>query len=100
MTRNTLALLGLILEVGRDYGLRAVRVPYEPPLASWRAAGSGLARRLATAAGLAPWIGLLRWRLRRARSPLPGGQRVRRRRLRWPGWRRLLGLRRHTGRCC
>jgi hopanoid biosynthesis associated protein HpnK len=59
-------LLGLILEVGRDYGLRAVRVPYEPPLASWRAAGSGLARRLATAAGLAPWIGLLRWRLRRA----------------------------------
>jgi chitin disaccharide deacetylase len=58
-------LLALIVAVGRDYGLRAVRVPYEPPLASFRAAGSGLARRLATAAGMAPWIALLRWRLRR-----------------------------------
>jgi hopanoid biosynthesis associated protein HpnK len=56
----------LILEVGRDYGLRAVRVPWEPPLASFRAAGHGLARRLATAAGMAPWVALLRRRLRRA----------------------------------
>jgi hopanoid biosynthesis associated protein HpnK len=59
-------LLALIVAVGRDFGLRAVRVPYEPPFASFRAAGSGLARRLATAAGMAPWIALLRWRLRRA----------------------------------
>nr|MDP9121626.1 hopanoid biosynthesis-associated protein HpnK [Acidobacteriota bacterium] len=35
-------LLALILEIGRDFGLRAVRVPYEPPLASWRAARTGL----------------------------------------------------------
>lgn len=59
-------LLALIVAVGRDHDLRAVRVPYEPPLASFRAAGSGLARRLATAAGMAPWIALLRRRLRRA----------------------------------
>jgi hopanoid biosynthesis associated protein HpnK len=59
-------LLGTIVAVGRDYGLRAMRVPYEPPLASFRAARSGLVRRLATAGGLAPWIALLRRRLRRA----------------------------------
>jgi len=59
-------LLALVVAAGREHGLRAVRVPYEPPWASYRAAGSGLARRLATAAGLAPWIALLRWRLRRA----------------------------------
>jgi hopanoid biosynthesis associated protein HpnK len=59
-------LLALIVAVGRDYGLRAVRVPYEPPIVSFRAAGRGLAGRLLTAAGLAPWIALLRRRLRRA----------------------------------
>ena len=59
-------LQALILAIGRDHGLRAVRVPYEPPLASFRAAGGGLARRLLTAAGLAPWVALLRRRLRRA----------------------------------
>jgi len=59
-------LQALILAIGRDYGLRAVRVPYEPPLASSRAAGGGLARRLLTTAGLAPWVALLRRRLRRA----------------------------------
>src|SRR5712692_2140110 len=32
--------LGLILKVGRDYGLKAVRVPYEPLIASWRASGT------------------------------------------------------------
>ena len=32
----------LILEIGRDYGLRAVRVPAEPPLASFDATISGL----------------------------------------------------------
>jgi hopanoid biosynthesis associated protein HpnK len=59
-------LLAAILEVGGEYGLRAMRVPREPPLASFRAARKGLGRRIATAAGLAPWIALVRWRLRRA----------------------------------
>ncbi len=59
-------LAGLIVRIGRDFGLRAVRVPYEPPLASARAAGRGRLPRLLTAAGLAPWLALLRLRLRRA----------------------------------
>src|SRR5262249_54409732 len=58
--------LALILAIGRDYGLRAMRVPLAPPFASYRAAGNGLGRRLLTGAGLAPWIALLRFRLWRA----------------------------------
>jgi len=59
-------LLALIVKIGNDFGLRAVRVPCEPPLASSRAAGRGRARRLLTAAGLAPWVALLRRRVHRA----------------------------------
>jgi len=58
--------LGLILRIGRDHGLRAVRLPREPALASWRAARRGLASRLAARAFLAPWLALTRWRLARA----------------------------------
>ena len=47
--------LGLILRVGRDYGLRAIRLPAEPEGAG------GLA-----ALALTPWISLLRARLTRA----------------------------------
>ncbi len=57
--------LGIILRVGQAFGLRAMRVPYEPPLIGWRVAGRGLARQLAAAAGLAPWMRVLRRRLRR-----------------------------------
>ncbi len=56
----------LIVKIGRDFGLRAVRVPCEPPLASSRAAGHGRAGRLLTAAGLAPWVAMLRRRVHRA----------------------------------
>jgi hopanoid biosynthesis associated protein HpnK len=58
--------LGVILRVGRDFGLRAVRVPYEPPVVSWRAARKGLLRRACWSLGLAFWIWLLRSRVRRA----------------------------------
>jgi chitin disaccharide deacetylase len=58
--------LGLILGVGREYGLEAVRLPREPVLASWRGARDGLFRRLALRALLAPWVILMRTRLRRA----------------------------------
>jgi hopanoid biosynthesis associated protein HpnK len=58
--------LGILLEVGREFGLDAVRVPYEPPRASWRASGRGRLHRFAAALALAPWTGLLRSRLRRA----------------------------------
>lgn len=59
-------ILGLILEIGRAFGLNAVRLPYEPLLASWRAARRGLAGRVLGTLGLAPWTGLLQRRLRRA----------------------------------
>lgn len=58
--------LGLILEVGRDYGVRAVRLPREPVRASWRAARRRLAARLAARAFLAPWLALMKQRLDRA----------------------------------
>ena len=42
--------LSLLLDIGRDYGLRAVRLPAEPGMGPW----------------LAPWLALMRRRLRRA----------------------------------
>ena len=58
--------LGLMLKTGSEYGLRAVRLPKEPPLRSWRAAGHSLAARLTSAFFLAPWIFLMKRTLRRA----------------------------------
>lgn len=42
--------LSLLLSIGRNYGLRAVRLPAEPGSGPW----------------LRPWLGLMRWRLERA----------------------------------
>jgi hopanoid biosynthesis associated protein HpnK len=56
--------LGICLRVGREFGMRAVRVPWEP-----RPRAGGRPRRLAERAAdaaLAPWIAWLRARLRRA----------------------------------
>ncbi|MCC7411686.1 MAG: hopanoid biosynthesis-associated protein HpnK [Gammaproteobacteria bacterium] len=58
--------LTLMLEIGREFGLKAVRVPYEPPLLASRAAGTHSIGRATIAFGLGPWIWLLRRRLRRA----------------------------------
>jgi hopanoid biosynthesis associated protein HpnK len=58
--------LGSILSVGREFGLGAVRVPYEPPLVSWRAAGRGLLGRAWGSLSLRPWTALVRARVRRA----------------------------------
>jgi hopanoid biosynthesis associated protein HpnK len=58
--------LGLILKVGREYGMRAMRLPYEPPLHSWRASRNGLLRRTGIWLLLSPWVSLLKRRLRRA----------------------------------
>lgn len=59
--------LGLMLKIGNEYGLRAVRLPKEPPLRSWRAAGRrALAARLTSAFFLAPWMFLMKRTLRRA----------------------------------
>ena len=55
-----------MLEVGQAFGLHAMRVPYEPPLVSWRASRQRLGGRLAGTLGLAPWTSLLKARLRHA----------------------------------
>lgn len=58
--------LGLILRIGREYGIPAVRLPYEP-LHSARCIDPGrLASRVAWSLFLAPWTALMRRRLRRA----------------------------------
>jgi hopanoid biosynthesis associated protein HpnK len=57
-------ILSTLLEVGRDYGMPAVRVPDEPFWFAARSAGvlPGLAQTL-----LSPWIALMKHRLHRAR---------------------------------
>lgn len=55
--------LALILDIGRDYGMRAVRLPHEP----WKSAcrpEQSLAGRLVWPVFLSPWTALLRRRLR------------------------------------
>ncbi len=59
-------IFSLLLEIGRDYGLKAMRVPYERPIASWRAAGQGVPFRLATSTAFLPWAAHMRVKLSRA----------------------------------
>jgi len=59
-------ILSLILKLGREYGVRAVRLPHEPLLSSWRAAHDALPKRFAGSLLLNPWMSLMRWRLRKA----------------------------------
>lgn len=54
----------LILAIGREFGMRAIRVPAEPTALLRRAAGDEAAPLLPPL--YAPWIALLRGRLRRA----------------------------------
>jgi hopanoid biosynthesis associated protein HpnK len=60
---------GLILKVGREYNLRAVRYPYEPFLPSWRASRKAPGRRLMSGILLRPWLALLKSQLQRAGVP-------------------------------
>jgi chitin disaccharide deacetylase len=43
-------ILSMMLTIGRQYGLRAIRLPSEPGMGPW----------------LKPWLALMRWRMRRA----------------------------------
>ncbi len=61
--------LGLLLRVAREHGPVPVRLPREPFLPSWRAAGEGMGRRLLSSLFLLPWAGLVRARLRRNGIP-------------------------------
>ncbi|MDR4494867.1 MAG: hopanoid biosynthesis-associated protein HpnK [Nitrospirales bacterium] len=58
--------LEIILRVGKEYGLRAMRVPYEPFWQSWRMGRQHGFFRFLSWLMLAPWMGLLRLKLRRA----------------------------------
>ena len=58
--------LSMILEIGPAYGMRAVRIPREPTLATWRASRQALFARIVNSMFLAPWVALLAWRVRRA----------------------------------
>lgn len=59
-------ILHLILKVGREFGLRAVRLPNEPPIRSWKAAGKGLGPRLLSRILLFPWLAVMKCMLRRS----------------------------------
>lgn len=59
-------ILALIIDIGRDYGLRAIRVPYEPLAAGLRITRRSALRRIAGAWFLAPWIGHMRRRIAHA----------------------------------
>lgn len=60
-------LTGLLIEMAGEYGVKAVRVPNEPVMPSWRAAGrKGLVARTLTATAHAPLWGSLRSRLKHA----------------------------------
>jgi chitin disaccharide deacetylase len=54
-------LLQMIVRIGREFGMRAVRVPYEPLWYSTRGAGLGA---LAANALLIPWVAMMKARLR------------------------------------
>jgi hopanoid biosynthesis associated protein HpnK len=58
--------LRIILKIGREFGLRAVRIPYEPALRAWRGSGDRFLSRAALNLFLKPWIWIMVGRLRRA----------------------------------
>lgn len=60
------SVLDLIIDIGRDFGVRAVRLPYEPFLPTWQATHTDLVGRFETGVLLLPMLGLMRHRLRRA----------------------------------
>lgn len=55
--------LSLILKVGREFGVRAIRIPREPFWPSWRAMHTHGAARFANSVFLLPWLTLMRLRL-------------------------------------
>jgi hopanoid biosynthesis associated protein HpnK len=58
--------LGMILRIGRAYGLRAVRLPHEPLSAALCLHRGDPIRRLGWSLFIAPWMALLRRRLHHA----------------------------------
>ena len=59
-------IFGLILRLGREFGMRAIRIPHEPLGPAYRGSGDRLGIRLGYAAVTAPWVAAMRARARRA----------------------------------
>jgi hopanoid biosynthesis associated protein HpnK len=59
-------ILSLIIKIGKEFGLRAIRIPYEPFTPAWRATRTHFGLRLAQAALLAPWLSFMKRRVRAA----------------------------------
>ncbi len=57
---------GIIVKVAREYGRPPMRIPFEPFAASWRATHDSRGLRFANAYLLAPWLLLMKMRLRAA----------------------------------
>ena len=55
----------LILKVGREFGMRAIRIPREPFALSYRAGGDRFGSRLGNSLLTEPWLALMRARARR-----------------------------------
>jgi chitin disaccharide deacetylase len=58
--------LPILMRLAGEYGARAVRLPYEPLLASWRAGRSGFVARLLVWLVMRPWGAYVKRRLQRA----------------------------------
>jgi chitin disaccharide deacetylase len=59
-------ILRLLLKVGKEFGLKAVRLPNEPPLLSWKASKKWLGSRMISAAFLSPWMAFMKLMLCKA----------------------------------
>ena len=57
-------IFSLLLGIGREFGMKAMRVPYEAPGPSWRAARDGRLRRKLVSTAFAPWASHMRRQLR------------------------------------
>lgn len=57
-------IFSLVMKIGRDYGMKAMRVPFEHPFASAQAASRGMITRVAASSVFAPWAAYMRAHLR------------------------------------
>lgn len=59
-------IFAMLLRIGKEFGLGAVRIPYEPFAPAWRATRTHYGARLAQSVLLAPWLRLMKTRARAA----------------------------------
>jgi hopanoid biosynthesis associated protein HpnK len=57
-------ILSLIVKVGRESGLRAIRIPNEPFGPAWRATHTHFGSRFAQSVFLSPWLAMMKRRVR------------------------------------